>query len=73
MRFSDVGWSCITATTAVAAVVLDGLGYEADATVLSVPVTFNLTSPTSSLCIGENFPTRRSTAICSRSTMGLTA
>ena len=40
VRFSDVGWSCITATTAVASAVLEGLGYKPQAMVLSVPVTF---------------------------------
>ncbi|MFQ5784329.1 MAG: choline ABC transporter substrate-binding protein [Alphaproteobacteria bacterium] len=40
VRFSDVGWSCITATTAIASSVLEGLGYKPQATVLSVPVTF---------------------------------
>jgi glycine betaine/proline transport system substrate-binding protein len=40
VRFSDVGWTDITATTAAASVVLGALGYEADVTVLSVPVTY---------------------------------
>lgn len=40
VRFSDVGWTDITATTALASVVLEGLGYEPKATILSVPVTF---------------------------------
>ncbi|MEH6547507.1 MAG: glycine betaine ABC transporter substrate-binding protein, partial [Sneathiella sp.] len=40
VRFSDVGWTDITATTAAAAVVLDALGYEPKETVLSVPVTY---------------------------------
>ncbi len=40
VSFSDVGWSCITATTAVASALLEGLGYKPRATVLSVPVTF---------------------------------
>ncbi|HUG61854.1 MAG TPA: choline ABC transporter substrate-binding protein [Methylomirabilota bacterium] len=40
VRFSDVGWTDITATTAAASVVLDALGYEADVKVLSVPVTY---------------------------------
>jgi glycine betaine/proline transport system substrate-binding protein len=40
VRFSDVGWSCITATTAIATKLLGGLGYESKAPVLSVPVTF---------------------------------
>ncbi len=38
--FSDVGWTDITATTAVTTVVLDALGYETDIKILSVPVTY---------------------------------
>ena len=40
VRFSDVGWTDITATTALASTVLDALGYFSDAEVLSVPVTY---------------------------------
>ena len=40
MRFSDVGWSDITATTAVATTILEALGYETKIDVLSVPVTY---------------------------------
>jgi glycine betaine/proline transport system substrate-binding protein len=40
VRFSDVGWTDITATTAATSVVLEALGYEPTATVLSVPVTY---------------------------------
>lgn len=40
VHFSDVGWSCITATTAIASEMLDALGYEPKASVLSVTVTF---------------------------------
>jgi glycine betaine/proline transport system substrate-binding protein len=40
VRFSDVGWTDITATTALTSVVLEGLGYEPTATILSVPVTY---------------------------------
>ena len=40
VRFSDVGWTDITATTAVAGVVLEALGYETDVSILSVPVTY---------------------------------
>ncbi len=40
VRFSDVGWTDITATTATATSVLDALGYETDVKVLSVPVTY---------------------------------
>ncbi len=38
--FSDVGWTDITATTAVATTVLNAIGYETDIKVLSLPVTF---------------------------------
>ena len=40
VRFSDVGWTDITATTASVSVVLEALGYEPDVQVLSVPVTY---------------------------------
>ncbi|MCV0350895.1 MAG: choline ABC transporter substrate-binding protein [Nitratireductor sp.] len=40
ITFSDVGWTDITATTATASVVLEGLGYEPETQVLSVPVTY---------------------------------
>ena len=40
VRFSDVGWTDITATTALASTVLDALGYFSEAEVLSVPVTY---------------------------------
>ncbi len=38
--FSDVGWTDITATTALTTRVLQGLGYETETEVLSVPVTY---------------------------------
>jgi glycine betaine/proline transport system substrate-binding protein len=40
VRFSDVGWTDITATTALSSVVLQGLGYETSTQMLSVPVTY---------------------------------
>ncbi len=40
VRFSDVGWTDITATTAATSVVLEALGYEPETTILSVPVTY---------------------------------
>jgi glycine betaine/proline transport system substrate-binding protein len=40
VRFSDVGWTDITATTAATTVVLGALGYDTDIKVLSVPVTY---------------------------------
>jgi len=41
VRLADVGWADVTATTALLAQLLDGLGYQARVTVLSTPVTFN--------------------------------
>jgi glycine betaine/proline transport system substrate-binding protein len=40
VKFSDVGWTDITATTAVAGTILTALGYEPDVSILSVPVTY---------------------------------
>jgi glycine betaine/proline transport system substrate-binding protein len=40
VRFSDVGWTDITSTTAATSVVLQGLGYEPEVEILSVPVTY---------------------------------
>jgi glycine betaine/proline transport system substrate-binding protein len=40
VRFSDVGWTDIQATTGVANVLLQALGYEPEVQVLSVPVTY---------------------------------
>ncbi len=40
VSFADVGWTDITATTAVASSLLSALNYEADVKVLSVPVTY---------------------------------
>lgn len=41
VRFSDVGWTDITATTATASVLLKALGYQTDIKVLAVPVTYS--------------------------------
>ncbi len=41
VRFSDVGWTDITATTAVTSEVLKGLGYQTSTQLLSVPVTYS--------------------------------
>ncbi|MBI1385556.1 MAG: choline ABC transporter substrate-binding protein [Rhizobiales bacterium] len=40
VRFADVGWTDITATTAATSTVLRALGYETDTKILSVPVTY---------------------------------
>jgi glycine betaine/proline transport system substrate-binding protein len=40
VRLSDIGWTDVTSTTALLSVLLRGLGYRPEVTVLSVPVTF---------------------------------
>ena len=40
VTFSDVGWTDITATTAVASTILQAMGYQTNTLVLSVPVTY---------------------------------
>lgn len=40
VRFADVGWTDIAATTGLASVVLEGLGYKPTKTIASVPITF---------------------------------
>jgi len=40
VRFSDVGWTDITATTATASTILEALGYQPETQVLSIPVTY---------------------------------
>lgn len=40
VRMADVGWSDIQATTGVATVLLEALGYAPETSVLSVPVTY---------------------------------
>jgi glycine betaine/proline transport system substrate-binding protein len=41
ITFSDVGWTDITATTAVTTKILTALGYETEVEILSVPVTYS--------------------------------
>ena len=41
LTFSDVGWTDITATTAVTTTILTALGYETEVEILSVPVTYS--------------------------------
>ena len=40
VRFSDVGWTDITATTAATSILLEALGYETTTDILSVPITY---------------------------------
>ncbi|MDW6024887.1 choline ABC transporter substrate-binding protein [Mesorhizobium sp. BAC0120] len=41
VRFSDVGWTDITATTATASLILEALGYQPETQILSIPVTYS--------------------------------
>ena len=41
ISFSDVGWTDITATTALASEVLEGMGYEARVDTVSVPIAYS--------------------------------
>lgn len=59
VRFSDVGWTDITATTATASVVLDALGYKPQVQVLSVPVTYqSLKNKDIDVFLGNWMPTQ---------------
>ncbi len=40
VRFSDVGWTDITATTALTSRLLEALGYQTTTQILSIPVTY---------------------------------
>lgn len=61
VRFSDVGWTDITSTTAIASTVLKALGYKPESTVLSVPVTFaSLKNKDIDVFLGLWLPTQES-------------
>ena len=61
VRFSDVGWTDITATTATASVLLKALGYQTDIKVLSVPVTYSsLKNKDIDVFLGNWMPTQES-------------
>jgi glycine betaine/proline transport system substrate-binding protein len=58
VRFADVGWTDITATTAVASSLLTALGYEPKTDVLSVPVTYtSLSNKQVDVFLGNWMPT----------------
>ena len=40
VKFADIGWTDITATTALSSSVLTGLGYKPESTIASVPIAF---------------------------------
>ncbi|MGB1237130.1 MAG: choline ABC transporter substrate-binding protein [Pseudomonadales bacterium] len=58
VRFSDVGWTDITATTAVASEVVSALGYKPSTQLLSVPVTYtSLANGDIDIFLGNWMPT----------------
>jgi glycine betaine/proline transport system substrate-binding protein len=58
VRFADVGWTDITATTATASVILEALGYAPETQVLSVPVTYtSLANKDIDVFLGNWMPT----------------
>ena len=58
VKFADVGWTDITATTAVTSEVLQGLGYETKTNLLSVPVTYTtLANGSIDVFLGNWMPT----------------
>ncbi len=58
VRFSDVGWTDITATTAVTSFLLQSIGYKTDIKVLSVPVTYkSLSNKDIDVFLGNWMPT----------------
>jgi glycine betaine/proline transport system substrate-binding protein len=59
VRFSDVGWTDVTATTALTAELLRDIGYTPTVTVLSVPVTFaSLQNKDIDVFLGNWMPTQ---------------
>lgn len=58
VRFSDVGWTDITATTAVTSEVVEALGYASTTQLLSVPVTYtSLANADIDVFLGNWMPT----------------
>ncbi|HEY2675740.1 MAG TPA: choline ABC transporter permease subunit [Steroidobacteraceae bacterium] len=59
VRFSDVGWTDVTSTTALANQLLRSIGYTPTVTVLSVPVTFaSLQNKDLDVFLGNWMPTQ---------------
>lgn len=60
VRFSDPGWTDITATNGVAAAVLEGLGYQPDIPTLSVPIGYeSLKSGETDVFLGNWMPAQQ--------------
>jgi len=63
VRFSDVGWTDITATTATTSLILEALGYQPETQVLSIPVTYaSMKNKDVDVYLGDWQPSRRPTA-----------
>ncbi len=61
VRFGDVGWTDIAATTALASVTLDALGYKATTNISSVPVVYlGLKTKSLDIFLGNWMPTMES-------------
>jgi len=61
VRFADIGWTDITSTTALASRILQGLGYQTNTQVLSVPVTYvSLKNKDIDVFLGNWMPTQES-------------
>ncbi|WP_420961566.1 choline ABC transporter substrate-binding protein [Brucella sp. IR073] len=61
IRMSDPGWTDITATNAVASVLLDALGYQADVKSLSVPIGYQaMKSGEIDIFLGNWMPAQKS-------------
>ncbi|MDE2304061.1 MAG: choline ABC transporter permease subunit [Gammaproteobacteria bacterium] len=59
VRFSDVGWTDVTSTTAITTALLSHLGYRPTITVLSVPVTYaSLANRDLDVFLGNWMPTQ---------------
>ena len=60
VRFSDVGWTDVTSTTALTAELLRSIGYKPTITVLSVPVTFaSMKNKDIDVFLGNWMPTQK--------------
>lgn len=59
VSFADIGWTDVTATTAVTSEILKGIGYETKIDLLSVPVTFSsLSNGDVDVFLGNWMPTQ---------------
>jgi glycine betaine/proline transport system substrate-binding protein len=60
VRFADVGWTDVSATTALTGEVLSALGYQSEVKMLSVPVTFRaMQSKDIDVFLGNWMPTMK--------------